>query len=153
MTHLKNTVAGAVEFVRRWFAGLSLREKVFAVPVLLVLLAPVLYLLFRPVFIFCVGFLIAPLKVKFLLVATAMSLFYGFYGPRIFPHNTQGWPWQMRLHVFWVYFTGAAAGWLMLYYAYFVRFAELLPLPRPIELMDFLLLLVAVIGITGHLPI
>lgn len=90
----------------------------------------------------------------FWLIALAASLCYGYWTPEIFQVKATGkWPQPPRLHQFWVNFFGSLVGWATLYYLLEMRLRVFDKVPNTAPgAIDIALLLVAFLGVTGHLP-
>jgi hypothetical protein len=91
--------------------------------------------------------------VVFAVVALVFSLFYGWYAFDIFRVDRRSMRIPERVHQFWLNFLGSIAGWLLLWVAV-QRLAFVIASPvHPLKVSDFILLLVAFIGVTGFLPL
>jgi hypothetical protein len=87
------------------------------------------------------------------LVAIAFSVFYGCKAFEIFGVDHAGKPGAWKFHQFWLNFSGSLAGWLILWVA--IRRVSLVvgSTDHALKMSDFILFLVAFIGITGFLPL
>ncbi len=91
--------------------------------------------------------------VAFSLLALAFSLFYGFKAFDIFGVDHANKPRAWKFHQFWLNFVGSVAGWITLWLV-IQRVAFVIRLPEhALKASDFLLLLIAFIGVTGFLPL
>lgn len=90
----------------------------------------------------------------FWFIALAASLCYGYWTPEIFQVKATGkWPQPPRVHQFWVNFLGSVVGWATLYYLLEMRLRVFDKVPNTAPgAIDIALLLVAFLGVTGHLP-
>ena len=90
----------------------------------------------------------------FWIIALAASLCYGYWAPDIFQVKATGkWPQPPRLHQLWVNFFGSLMGWATLYYLLEMRLRVFDKVPNSAPgAIDIALLLVAFLGVTGHLP-
>ncbi len=86
-------------------------------------------------------------KILYAITGLAISAFYGCHAIGIFTEGKREPP-VWVLHQMWFNFVGSAVGWLTGYYLLFRRMTS----NEPVGITDILLLLVAVIGMTGHLP-
>src|SRR5262249_22593851 len=59
------------------------------------------------------------------------------------------WPWSQYLHQFWLNFAGAFTGWVVVWLLWRKFGAEK---PPEFGAWDFIGVLVALVGVTGHLP-
>jgi hypothetical protein len=89
----------------------------------------------------------------FACVALAFSLFYGFKASDIFDVDHADRPWAWKFQQFWLNFVGSAAGWVILWIVG-QRLSLVIRSPeQSLNLSDFVLLLIAFIGVTGFLPL
>jgi hypothetical protein len=90
----------------------------------------------------------------FWFIALAASLSYGYWAPEIFQVKATGkWPQPSRVHQLWVNFFGSVVGWATLYYLLEMRLRVFDKVPNTAPgAIDIALLLVAFLGVTGHLP-
>jgi hypothetical protein len=78
---------------------------------------------------------------------------YGRYAFDIFRVDHRSMRLPERVHQLWLNFLGSVAGWLLLWVA-LQRLAFVIASPdHPLKVSDFILLLVAFIGVTGFLPL
>jgi len=94
------------------------------------------------------------METLFWLFAVLASVFYGVFAFDVFHAKRPGKKeWQQWAHQIWLNFSGAAIGWATLYYLLVMRLRVFgkAPVTEPGG-VDILLLLVAILGITGHLP-
>lgn len=94
------------------------------------------------------------METLFLLFAFLASGFYGLFAFDIFKVKRPGkGEWHQWAHQIWLNFSGAAIGWATLYYLLVMRLKVFgkAPVTEP-GAVDILLLLVVVLGVTGHLP-
>ena len=84
-----------------------------------------------------------------MVCAVAFSLFYGLFAPRIFDVQETEKPLVWRFHQFWFNFVGSSIGWAVGYYLW----KRLASGGAPAGAIEFVLLVVAALGITGHLPL
>src|SRR6266496_6338830 len=87
------------------------------------------------------------------LVAIAFSVFYGLKAFDIFEVDHAKKPKAWKFHQFWLNFAGSLAGWLMFWVA--VRRGCLVAgsAEHALKTSDFILFLIAFVGITGFLPL
>ncbi len=90
--------------------------------------------------------------VVFALVAIVFSVFYGFKAFDIFGVDHTDKPAAWKFHQFWLNFAGSLAGWLMLWVAV-RRVCLVVGSDHALKMSDFILFLVAFVGITGFLPL
>ena len=94
--------------------------------------------------------------IVFWVFAVVCSLFYGFKAPAIFSVPSSDWTWPQKVHQFWFNFIGAMVGWTATYFLLFERLqvfgGQVVTEPRTLIAMDCVIGLVAIVGITGHLP-
>ena len=88
----------------------------------------------------------------FAVVAAAFSLFYGFKASQIFGVDHAGKTRSWKFHQFWLNFAGSVTGWLILWVA-IRRVNIVLGSSQAFKMSDFILFLVAFVGITGFLPL
>ena len=108
---------------------------------ILLLVAPLCY---RPCYYVC--------PLAFTVIGLAFSFFYGWKAFDIFRIEGKDMPPALKFHQFWLNFLGSIVGWLMLWVA-LRRLGFVIASPdHPLKVSDFILLLVAFIGVTGYLP-
>jgi hypothetical protein len=91
--------------------------------------------------------------VVFACVGLVFSLFYGFKASDIFDVDHAGRPWAWKFQQFWINFVGSTAGWVILWIVV-QRLSLVVHSPgQGLNLSDFVLLLIAFIGVTGCLPL
>jgi hypothetical protein len=91
--------------------------------------------------------------VVFACVTLAFSLFYGFKASDIFDVDHAGRPWAWKFQQFWLNFVGPTAGWVILWIVV-QRLRSVIHSPeQSLNFSDFVLLLIALIGVTGFLPL
>jgi hypothetical protein len=86
-------------------------------------------------------------QILFAVCGLAVSAFYGYFAIQIFTEGKEEPPVRV-LHQMWFNFLGCAVGWLAAYYFFFHRMIS----SDPVGVTDILLVLAAVVGMTGHLP-
>jgi hypothetical protein len=92
-------------------------------------------------------------SVGFACVALAFSLFYGFKASDIFDVDHKGRRWAWKFQQFWLNFVGSAGGWVISWIV-LQRLRLVIQSPgQSLNLSDFVLLLIAFIGVTGFLPL
>jgi hypothetical protein len=94
-----------------------------------------------------------PLVLPYALVAVVASSLYAWQACSIFgvsaADKTRGW----KVHQAWFNFAGAMLGWAALYYAAYKAYWCLnTGCPVQLSIGDAAAMLVAFIGVTGHLP-
>ncbi|PYL43318.1 MAG: hypothetical protein DMF42_04415 [Verrucomicrobia bacterium] len=87
------------------------------------------------------------------LVAIAFSVFYGLKAVDIFGVDHANKPAAWKFHQFWLNFAGSLAGWLMLWVAVRRVCSVVGSAEHALKMSDFILFLVAFVGITGFLPL
>ena len=95
-------------------------------------------------------------KVIYVVVSLAFSIFYGCRSVSIFINEQDPLViekkklWSWRFHQFWLNFVGSITGWFAAYYLVFMR---ILPLSSfSFKLEDTVLIIIALLGISGLLP-
>jgi len=83
----------------------------------------------------------------FFLVAAIGSVFYAKWAFAIFSVNTADKHWAWKVHQVWFNLLGSATGWAALWFLYLSLNTQGL-----FNLWNLGLLLLAFVGITGHLP-
>ena len=87
------------------------------------------------------------------LVAIAFSMFYGLRAFEIFGVDHDKKPFAWKFHQFWLNFAGSLAGWLILWVAGRRVSIVIGSTDQALKMSDFILFLVAFVGITGFLPL
>ena len=91
--------------------------------------------------------------VMYWIFAFLMSMFFGFWSAEIFGSKAEKWNTPHHLYQWWFNFIGSLTGWAVLYLLLFARFDwGKSAAVNNVGATDILLLLIAFIGISGHLP-
>ena len=88
---------------------------------------------------------VSPTTFVLLTAGLVASLLYGWNACAIFSEPPDGKPWAWKVHQFWFNFLGSAAGWIA---------CSILVSKWRADSghIDWLLAVVAFIGMTGHMP-
>ena len=91
--------------------------------------------------------------ILFTVVGVGFSLFFGFKATEIFSVPTEGRTAAWKFYQYWFNFLGSFVGWIALgFLARKVYFCLQSLCPAQVDLMDLLVIFVAFVGVTGHLP-
>ena len=92
----------------------------------------------------------------YILVAVASTIFHGFWCLDIWPiYGEKGPTTPQRIHSIWFNSLGSAAGWLLGYWEIWHRFLPASAGAAAVQalgLIDFALLILALLGMAGYLP-
>ncbi len=90
----------------------------------------------------------------YLLIAFAMSFYYGYFACKIHEVNDSGKSAHWKVHQFWFNFLGAAVGWVAMWAVLgSLLVCATVNCTNSISISSALLFILAFFGVTGHLPI